>query len=255
MNSHLYIDCKYGISGDMFLSSLIDLGADIKTIKSQLETLPNIDSFKLNVEKKIEKGITSKELSIVFEDSENHGTENEHSHNHGDHHHRNFKDIKKMIQDSELSDYVKEKSIYLFQLIAEAEGKVHDVNPEDVHFHEVGAMDSIIDIVGVCIALEDLQIDKVFATAVPIGYGYINIAHGLYPVPAPATANLLMRIPISGFTAEGELVTPTGAVFLKGLVDEFQASPKGEISKIGYGKGTKTFEHPNILRTYLLKKK
>ncbi|MDO4432694.1 MAG: LarC family nickel insertion protein, partial [Aerococcaceae bacterium] len=176
-----------------------------------------------------------------------------HHHEHA-HFHRSAADIFKLIESSNLSSNVKAKSIALFKEIARAEGKVHGVPAETVHFHEVGAMDSIIDIIGVCIALDYLKVERIVATPVPTGSGMLKMAHGLYPIPAPATSEILVGVPLSDFDCVGELTTPTGAAFLKVLVDEFVAKPTGTIEKIGYGAGAKEFSHPNVLRVMTLKK-
>ncbi len=157
-----------------------------------------------------------------------------------------------MIEQSALPARVKERSIAIFKLIAVAEGRVHGVSPETVHFHEVGAMDSIIDIIGVCLALEQLDVDVCMAAPVPVGHGRIRIAHGVYPVPAPAVAELLKDVPLADFSARGELTTPTGAGILKALAVRFGPIPAGKMTGIGYGAGRKDFEHPNVLRAILM---
>lgn len=271
----LWIDCKYGIAGDMLLSALIDLGADEDYISSQLNLL-SIDAFEMFISKKNVHGIQANYLNLRFESDQEvkqtphdteyieelhdthhhhlHQTNDEVSHHLHEHHHRSASDIYHLIQQSELSQRVKEQSIALFKEIARAEGKIHGVSAEAVHFHEVGAMDSIIDIVGVCIALDYLGVDHIIATAVPTGSGMLKMAHGLYPIPAPATSEILVGVPLSNFEAAGELTTPTGAAFLKVLVNEFDEKPSGIIEKVGYGAGTKEFSHPNILRVMQLKK-
>lgn len=182
----------------------------------------------------------------------NHVHSHEHSHEEHHHHeHRKASDIIRMIENSELPVRVKERSLTIFHLIAEAEGKIHGMDPADVHFHEVGAMDSIIDIIGVCLALESLDVGKIVVSPVPTGTGKLRMAHGLYPIPAPATAELLCGVPLSSFTAKGELTTPTGAGIVKALAAEFGELPAGTIDRIGYGAGTKNFDHPNVIRAVL----
>lgn len=304
----LFIDCKYGISGDMTLSALINLGADLAYVIDELKKLP-VDHFKMGVEMTESYGISGYRLLLDFpneseehhhhheknsehvhaveghhqnhadhdhthhghthHDHTHHGhthhghthdhkahhhanTVNTHEHDSHHHHHRHAGEIISMIKESDLSAYVKETSVKLFEEIARAEGKIHNVPPSDVHFHEVGAMDSIIDIIGVVLAIETLSVDKIVFSAVPTGHGMINIDHGLYPVPAPATAEILTSVPLSSFTARGELTTPTGAVFAKVLADDYVMAPEGIIRKVGYGIGTKKFEHPNVLRVYLI---
>lgn len=309
----LFIDCKYGISGDMTLSSLIDLGADQTYIEENLKKLP-IDEFEMSFETVVDHGISGKHLKLVFHEAEHHHHheaeheyegehqhEAEHEHHHevehiheeGHHHetahvhegcnethhhcheisnehgvheesqhhhdhdhaHHNAQQIFHMIERSELPQRVKARSLALFKEVARAESKVHGQPVEEVHFHEVGAMDSIIDFIGVCLALESLDIDEMIFASVPTGTGMINIAHGLYPVPAPATAEILVGVPLADFTCEGELTTPTGAAFAKILATDYHEVPVGQIEKIGYGVGTKRFDHPNVLRSILLKKK
>ncbi|EMF46725.1 hypothetical protein B481_1654 [Planococcus halocryophilus Or1] len=267
----LYLDCQSGISGDMTLSALIDLGADISYISEHLKKLP-IDPFSLNVKKVDKRGISAKLLDLQFSDvgkidnehSHTHSNEHNHSHSHQNNHiheayeeihshsndhvhddghhshsHRKASTILQMIEKSELPKRVKERSLAVFQIIAEAEGKIHGMDPEEVHFHEVGAMDSIIDVIGVCLALESLDVVRIIASPVPTGYGKIKIAHGLYPIPAPATAEILKGVPLADFHVRGELTTPTGAGFLKALANEYGQLPAQAIESIGYGAGKK----------------
>ncbi|MGA9173798.1 MAG: nickel pincer cofactor biosynthesis protein LarC [Thermoactinomyces sp.] len=245
--STLYLDCISGIAGDMTLAALIDLGADLGFIEKHLKTLP-VDPFSIRVEQVIKQGISAKKLCLHF-DHQHH-----HTHIHSHHHaHRHAADILDMIERSELPPCVKRRSRLIFEVIAEAEGKIHGISPDQVHFHEVGAMDSIIDIIGTCLALENLRIEKIYASAVPVGSGKVRMAHGLYPIPAPATAELLTGIPLAELNVNGELTTPTGAGILKALVNEFKPIGAFTIEKIGYGAGEKDFEHPNVLRALIVK--
>ncbi|RZT21440.1 nickel pincer cofactor biosynthesis protein LarC [Fictibacillus sp. BK138] len=262
----LYLDCQSGISGDMTLSALIDLGANIEYITEHLETLP-IDSFSLQVKEVDKKGISSKQLVLHFNDDDDvdnhhhhhhheHGHHHEHDHHHHHHNghhyeHRKASTILEMIESSHLPARVKERSLSVFQVIAEAEGKIHGMDPKDVHFHEVGAMDSIIDVIGVCLALESLGVEKIIASPVPTGHGKLMMAHGLYPIPAPATAEILKGVPLADFHVKGELTTPTGAGFIKALAHEYGNIPPMAIENIGYGAGKKDFDHPNVLRAIL----
>ncbi|MCH4380846.1 nickel pincer cofactor biosynthesis protein LarC [Staphylococcus haemolyticus] len=232
MSNALYLDCHAGIAGDMLLSALVDLGADPKVIESELKQLP-IDNFALHFQKKVKQGINAMTLNIDF---------------HEHHHHRKASDIFKLIDDSQLSERVKQRSKAIFNTIAHAEAKIHGMTIEDVHFHEVGAMDSIIDIIGGCIALEQLGIDTLYCSPIPTGNGKINIAHGIYPIPAPATAEILKNIPLAEFDVQSELTTPTGAAFAKSLVTQFGPFPSATMQEIGYGAGNKDFDFPNVLR-------
>lgn len=265
----LYFDCISGISGDMSLAALIDLGADLSYIVDHLKKLP-IDPFEIEVRPIIKCGIAAKKVHIHFPASDHH---HEHSHNHEHHHHhehchdhehhhhhehshdhehRSAADILEMIAQSELPPRVKERSLAIFQEIAIAEGKIHGIDPASVHFHEVGAMDSIIDTIGVCLALESLGIDELYASPVPTGYGKKRMAHGLYPIPAPATLELLKGIPLAELHVKGELTTPTGAGILRALVKEFIHPGAFTVEHIGYGAGEKEFDHPNVLRALLI---
>ncbi|RKD22937.1 TIGR00299 family protein [Ammoniphilus oxalaticus] len=270
----LYLDCFAGIAGDMTLAALLDLGADLDYITEYLRRLP-IDPFKMETQSVVKQGISAKYLQLQIEGGageadhghhhHNHSHEHHdhshghgHSHHHDDHHdhdhheHRHAAEILAMIEQSELPARVKQRSLAIFQVIAEAEGKIHGMDPSEVHFHEVGAMDSIIDTIGVCLALESLGIDHIIASPVATGKGYAQMAHGLYPIPAPATLELLKGIPLADLEVQGELTTPTGAGILKALVQQFKSNPTGIVERIGYGAGTKDFAHPNVLRAMLL---
>lgn len=183
-----------------------------------------------------------------------HEHDHQHAHDHHDHHdhhhhHRSYSDIVKMIESSELAPEVKETSLKIFRKIGEAEGHIHGMPLEKVHFHEVGAVDSIIDIVGAAILIHQLDIKKIKSSAVPVGSGKIHIDHGIYPVPAPATLEVLKGVPIEQSNVRFELTTPTGAAIVAVLAEEFCAIPSMKVESIGYGAGTKTFkDRPNVLR-------
>jgi uncharacterized protein (TIGR00299 family) protein len=238
----LYLDCVSGIAGDMALSALVDLGADPDYIRVHLSELP-IEPFAMEFLPVVRKGISAKWLRLTFE---------QHVHHDHPHEHRNASDILQMIENSGLPHRVKTRSLSIFRLIAQAEGKIHGMDPADVHFHEVGAMDSILDIIGVCLAVENLDIEEIIVSPVPVGSGRVRMAHGVYPIPAPATAEILRGIPLSSFTAPGELTTPTGAGIVKALATGYGPLPGGTIERIGYGAGTQDFDHPNVLRALLL---
>ena len=260
MKKTLYLDCISGISGDMLLAALIDLGADLHFIKTELMKLP-IDDFDIWVDTVDKRGITAKKLQIRLPEAghhhhHDHPHDHDHHHDHGqDHHHehehRKAAMILEMIRESELPQRAMERSLRIFEAIAVAEGKIHGIDPAEVHFHEVGAMDSIIDTIGICLALEDLGVDEIHASAVPTGYGKLRMAHGLYPIPAPATAELLKGIPIAPSHSQGELTTPTGAGVLKALATKFGTLENFTVEGIGYGAGTKDFEAPNVIRALL----
>ncbi|PLT29552.1 LarC family nickel insertion protein [Peribacillus deserti] len=189
------------------------------------------------------------------EHDHHHGHDHHHDHDdhHGhDHHHRSYSDIIKMIELSELAVEVKAMSLKIFRKIGEAEGHIHGVPLETVHFHEVGAVDSIIDIVGAAILIHQLGIKKIKSSSIPVGSGKIHIDHGIYPVPAPATLEILKNVPIEQSNVRFELTTPTGAAIVAVLAEEFCTIPSMEVKSIGYGAGTKTFkDRPNVLRVII----
>jgi pyridinium-3,5-bisthiocarboxylic acid mononucleotide nickel chelatase len=187
----------------------------------------------------------------------NHVHEHTHDHNHDhDHHHhhdhRSYKDIVRLIEEADFSKQVEDMALRIFKKIAEAEGLIHGVPLEKVHFHEVGAVDSIIDIIGAAILIDQLEISKIKSSPVPVGTGKIRIDHGIYPVPAPATLEILKGIPIEHSEVRFELTTPTGAAIIAVLAEEFCAIPSMKVRSIGYGAGTKTFkDHPNVVRVII----
>jgi len=240
-----YFDCFSGISGDMTLGALVDLGTDPETLKSELAKL-NLDEYELSFAKVKKHGITGTKANVDL-----------HHHEHPDHHHgRHLSDILQLINESELTDDVKAKSKLVFTRLGEAEAKVHDVDIEEVHFHEVGAVDSIVDIVGSVIGISILGIDKIYSSPLPLGQGFVRSSHGVIPVPAPATVELLKGVSTKHTEIQGELVTPTGAAIISTLTEGFGIMPEMVIEKVGYGAGTKDLaEQPNLLRIILGTKK
>ncbi len=269
----LYYDLFCGISGDMNLGALVDLGVDLDYLKSELHKLNIDEEFDIVTTRAMKHGISGTKLDVVLHNQagheeehnhhdhghshtheESHGHSHGHSHEHKKghfHEHRTFALIKNMINSSDLEQKVKETSIEIFRLIAVAEGKVHNKPMDEVHFHEVGATDSIVDIVGAAICLHALKVDKVMASSVQVGGGFVKCAHGKMPVPAPATAEILEGVPLNYNIVPFETTTPTGAAILKATVHEFTDKHQLKIDKIGYGLGFKDFDIPNILRVYL----
>lgn len=233
----LYYDCFCGISGDMNLGAMVDLGVDGEYIKNELSKLTIRDDFELIFRKEEKMGISGTKADVVLKKHE--------------HPHRHLKDIYEIIDNSDLKDNVKKISKTIFENIAIAEGKVHGKPMEKIHFHEVGAIDSIVDVVGAAICHDSLDIDAVYSSSIQVGGGFVNCAHGKIPVPAPATMELLTGIPIKTGLVDGESTTPTGAAILKSLADGFTNSLSMDIKKTGYGLGTKDFDVPNVLRVYL----
>lgn len=246
----LYYDVFCGISGDMNLGALVDLGVDLQALKRELKKLNIDEEFDLEVRRDMKHGITGSKVDVILHNQKVH----HHDHNHGHHHHhehRNFALIRDMIQSSDLKDKVKDLAIQMFRLVAEAEGKVHGKPLEEVHFHEVGATDSIVDIVGAAICLDILDVDQVMASTIQVGGGFVKCAHGRMPVPAPATAEILADVPLNYNIVPFETTTPTGAAILKATVSKYSDQHTMKVLKTGYGMGTKDFDVPNVLRVYL----
>ncbi|MBP1914046.1 LarC family nickel insertion protein [Lederbergia galactosidilytica] len=270
----LYIDCFSGISGDMMVGALMDAGASFENIQRELEKL-NVPGYQINKRKVMKEGISSLKFNVLLGDNEEHKLQHaghshahvqQHSHDHGhhhhdhhhephshdhghEHHHRSYADILRLIEESELALGVKERSKQIFAPIAKSEAKIHHMPIEDVHFHEVGAIDSIVDIVATAIALEELEIEKIISAPVPLGSGSIRCAHGIYPVPAPATMEMMKNIPIAPTELSYELTTPTGAAIVVSQADEFGSLPAMKVEAIGYGAGTRDIPgRPNVLR-------
>ena len=230
-----YIDCFSGISGDMFLAALIDAGLDLEYLKKELKKL-NLTGYEITAKKTDKNHITATKLTITVKEHQPH---------------RHLKDIEKIIDTSTLDEDIKKTSKKIFQKLAKAESKIHNKDINCIHFHEVGAVDSILDIVGAPIALEKLNIKKIYTSPLPLGTGFIKCAHGTIPLPAPATAELLKGIPVYQTSTKGELVTPTGAAIITTITTKFKEMPQMKIDKTGYGAGTQDFDHPNLLRIFI----
>lgn len=285
----LYLDIFSGISGDMLVGALIDLGASEHHIKHQVAEL-GVGGYKIEVARREKSGISGTKFDVILDqpgkhEHAHHSAFHDHPHRrppskketdtrilnasfgkfapvpataeppaHSHAAHRNFADISQLIADSNLSRWVKEKAIKVFHRIAVAEGKVHGKPPEEVHFHEVGAVDSIVDIVGACIALEILGKPRVLAGKVQEGTGWIHCAHGRFPIPAPATLGILAArgVAISQCEEPHEMVTPTGAALLAEFAESFGPMVNMTVEKIGFGLGTRNHRtRPNVLRAVL----
>jgi uncharacterized protein (TIGR00299 family) protein len=243
----LYYHCFAGISGDMNLAAMIDLGVPPELLKNEIAKL-NVGGYKIEIKETIKSGITGTQVTVVLDQTEHQG--NKHKHKHG---HRSYKAIKNIFADADLSNEVKKTSLNIFEKIAAAEAKIHGKNIDDVHFHEVGAVDSIVDIVGAAICYHYLAPEKTLCSTVELGGGFVNCAHGKFPVPAPATAEILKSVPVKLGTVNFETTTPTGAAILATLVDEFTDTPNFLIEKTSYGIGHRDLEIPNVLRVHLAK--
>jgi uncharacterized protein (TIGR00299 family) protein len=227
-----YLDCASGISGDMTLGALVDAGADLATIQSGIDSL-GLQSCRLVRSEVKKKGFRATQITVEHEP---------------EHKHRHLHHITAMIDGSVLTPRQKELARRIFQKLAEAEAKVHGSTIEKVHFHEVGAVDSIADIVGAAIGFDLLGIEQVVCSPIPTGRGYVEIAHGRCSIPAPATGELLRGVPLALLDVEGELTTPTGAAIVAALAEQFGPLPAITVDRIGYGAGQKDFSQPNILR-------
>jgi uncharacterized protein (TIGR00299 family) protein len=228
-----YFDCFSGISGDMTLGALVDLGVPVEWLMDQLSSMP-LENFDVTVTPAHRNGIHAKLVNVeVFDDKTS----------------RNFSQIRTLIKNSPLTDTVKSTSLQIFQKLAEAEARIHSCSLEEVHFHEVGGIDAIVDIVGTALGLEYLAIKKIIASPIPLGKGFVTCSHGKLPVPAPATLGILKDVPVYGTTIPHELVTPTGAAIITALAQGFGAMPDMVIKKIGYGAGQRDLaDRPNLLR-------
>jgi uncharacterized protein (TIGR00299 family) protein len=245
----LYLDCVGGISGDMLLGALIDLGLDLKTLRREMAKL-KLDEFEISARRDQRRGITGTKFDVTLHEHDHH---HHHGHHEHEHHGRTFRDIKRLIESSKLGAEVKRHAIGAFRRLAAAEGKIHGVAPEKVHFHEVGAVDSIVDFIGACIGLRTLGVEKVVASApLRTGFGFVDCAHGRFPVPAPATMELLKGVPMFAGDEEAELITPTGAALLREFATEFGPMPAMAVQAIGYGLGSRNLpKSPNVLRALL----
>ena len=231
-----YLDCHSGISGDMFLGAMLDAGFPLETLRQALASLP-VSGYELKLEQFQDKGIRGSRFDVVLAEQEQPA--------------RHFSDIVALLQAATLSPSARERAIAMFRCIAEAESVVHGSSLEEVHFHEVGAIDAIVDIVGASLAVETPGIETLYASALPLSSGHVRTAHGLLPVPAPATLEILRRVsaPWRPCPVEGEMVTPTGAAILATLA-RFEM-PAMRIERVGYGFGRKSFPWPNCLRLCL----
>ncbi len=229
-----YLDCFSGISGDMFLGALIDAGLPLKDLEDVLRTLP-LEGYTIGAEREKRNELTATRFIVKLDGAQKR--------------HRGLKDIKGIIGEGELSDEVKDRSIKVFESIALVEGKIHGLPRDEVHFHEVGAIDSIVDIVGTVYGIEALELGSIHASLLPLGSGFTESGHGRIPIPAPATLALLKGVPVYDSGLNSELVTPTGAALVKEFACSFGSMPPMVIESVGYGAGTRELpDRPNLLR-------
>lgn len=230
-----YFDCFAGISGDMILGAMVDNGLPLETLKNELSKL-QVSGWNLSAEKVTRRGMTGTQVHVMTEEVS---------------HHRHLADITGIISKSTLSPAVKKRALDIFRLLADAEAAVHGISPEKVHFHEVGALDAIIDITGAAIAFEALKIDEVLVSPLNTGSGTVQAAHGVLPVPAPATSLLLEGLDIYSSGIQTELVTPTGAAVIRSFCKKSTSLPNITLESTGYGSGSKDLEVANLLRLFI----
>lgn len=255
----LYIDCGMGAAGDMLTAALLELIPDKEAFLHRMNHL-GIPGVMVSAEKSVKCGITGTHFSVKVHDTEEnehmhdqaHGHSHGHSHSHSHSHtHGSMAEIRSIVSAMPIPTMVKLDIMSVYNEIAEAESAVHGVPVDQIHFHEVGSMDAVADITAVCLLMHELDVDRVVASPIHVGSGQVRCAHGILPVPAPATAHILKQVPIYGGSIRGELCTPTGAALLKHFVENFGDMPVMAVSGIGYGMGKKDFERANCVRVLL----
>lgn len=268
----LYLDCNMGAAGDMLTAALLELVDDKDRFLESANNM-GLDGVKISAASTQKCGIHGTSVKVMIHDHEEHellesyehkhNHEHEHTHSHEEHHHGedhehththqhiSLGDIEKTIASLKVSQEVREAATAVYWILAKAEAKVHGASPDSVHFHEVGMLDAVADIVNVCALIAELAPDKIIASPINTGSGTVHCAHGIMPVPAPATAAILQGMPVYQNDIKGELCTPTGAALLKYFVDEFGPMPIISVDKIGYGMGHKDFPAANCIRTFI----
>ena len=275
MEQALYIECYAGISGDMFVASLLDLGVDKDYLLSNLQTLP-LEGYKINISRVKKMALDACDFNVILDVDnhdhdmqylyeENHEHTHEHKHEHHEHHiheanhthhiHRNLNDVTTIINNSQITDNAKSIANKIFQIIAEAEAKAHGTSVEQVHFHEVGAVDSIVDITAAAICIDKLNINKVFCSSLSEGKGFVNCQHGAIPIPVPAVVNIVSAndLKLHFTNTKGELITPTGAAIIAAIKTDDSMPENFMIEKIGIGAGKRQYNIPNVVRSMLIK--
>ena len=261
MAKKLYLDCQSGISGDMLVGALLDLGASEKILKDTLASLP-LEGFEIEINRVEKAGLNACDflvkLDAVHENHDHdmnylHG-EGEKEEHHSPHMHRGFPEVVSIIQSGKLTKRAKELAVQIFKILGEAEAKAHGTTLEEVHFHEVGAVDSIVDIVAAAVCLDNLGIDKVVIPVICEGWGTVNSQHGILSIPVPAVANIIQQyqLIIQMTSVEGELITPTGAAIAAAFCTEKELPQKFSIVKSGIGTGKRQYERPSLLRAMVI---
>ena len=239
-----FFDCFSGASGDMILGALLDAGLELEALRRELGKLP-ISHYEVGQRHVVKSGLGGSQAEVIIHEH------HEHHHHHHHHPHRNLHDIEEIINSSTLESEVKEQSLAIFRRLGEAEARVHRTTIEHIHFHEVGAMDTIIDVVGAVAGLKLLGVERIYCSPLHVGSGTVTCAHGTLPVPAPATAELIKGKPFYSTGVQGELLTPTGAAILTTLAAGFGAIPDMTLEQVGYGAGTLETATPNLLRVLI----
>ena len=254
----IYLDCSMGAAGDMLMAALYELLDDKQAFLDTMRGL-GLPGIEISAEPAVKCGITGTHMKVLVHGSEEldalhdhlHEHAHEHSHDHEHHHHTDLHEIEHLLSHLDLPQTVRDDALGVYHRIAEAESKVHGRPVDQIHFHEVGTLDALADVVGVCLLMHLLAPDRVYASSVHVGCGQVKCAHGILPVPAPATALLLAGVPIYGGAIQGELCTPTGAALLTHFVTKFGELPAMRLLKSGYGMGTKDFPAANCVRAML----
>jgi uncharacterized protein (TIGR00299 family) protein len=231
-----YLDCVGGLAGDMLLAALLDAGAGLETLRGVPSAL-GIDGVRIDVERVERQGIGALHLRIAADDEQDH---------------RHYARIRELVERADLPERARARSLEAFRRLAEVEGGIHGIEPDEVHFHELGSLDTLVDVCGAFVLLEELGVDRVVSSPLPFARGYVQAAHGTLPLPAPATLGLLRGAALVGVDLEAELVTPTGAAIAATVVEEWGRLPPLTLDRVGYGAGTKDFaSFPNVLRVVL----
>lgn len=270
MGNTLYLDCRSGISGDMTVAALLDLGADQEVLMKALKSLP-VQGFRVEISRVVKAGLDVCDFNVILDQAhENHdhdmeylhghshgGEDSEHGHHHEkahEHEHRGMPEIRRIIDGAEITDRARTIAVRIFEILAKAEAKAHGVPEDQVHFHEVGAVDSIVDIISAAVCLDDLDITETVIPFLCEGKGTVRCQHGILPVPVPAVVNILEahKIPVEMTGVEGELITPTGAAIAAAIGTSDRLPGRFVIKKTGIGAGKRSYERPSLLRVMLI---
>ncbi len=270
MGNTLYLECRSGISGDMTVAALLDLGADQEVLMKALKSLP-VQGFRVEISRVVKAGLDVCDFNVILDQAhENHdhdmeylhghshgGEDSEHGHHHEkahEHEHRGMPEIRRIIDGAEITDRARTIAVRIFEILAKAEAKAHGVPEDQVHFHEVGAVDSIVDIISAAVCLDDLDITETVIPFLCEGKGTVRCQHGILPVPVPAVVNILEahKIPVEMTGVEGELITPTGAAIAAAIGTSDRLPGRFVIKKTGIGAGKRSYERPSLLRVMLI---